>query len=597
MAINKVREYADKHMIPKHELLSKILNNIVGFDLNPLAVMAARTNYLLSLRELLKLGGEIEIPVYLCDSILTPAEYSELYTKDGRATAERGKFKRLPTAQPTLSFQLEWGKARGDFEIREPIRRYCVRNNLTAQEFLQKCSEDGLSVTATGIHVELFNEIVRLKKANKNDIWARIIKNSFAPLFEGEFDYVIGNPPWIAFENLPAEYRERLDQMWTDYGLRPQKGWRGRFAKGDLEFSMLFAYASGDFYAKPEGKLAFLITQTVFQSKEAGAGFRAFHIRGERNFNVTRVEDLADVQPFPFAANRTALFVSTVGRKKTAYPVPYFVWKAKAKKSRQIEEDCSLHDVLRDWVAIEEKQAESVDTGTGPWMILPKGTRKITLDKLRTATSPYRALKGSDTRGANSVFWLRPIKRVGKKVLVENTPEFARKKVRKVQRPLETDLLYPLLRGKDVDRWSAVPELLILFPHKGDSALPEEDVKKYPETWAYLNDNREFLSARKMFDLGFRKLAFYALFETGNFLVADWKVVFREQAASLTAAVVGPYSGDYLSPKPVIPDHKLMTAAMESKSEAYYVCALLNSSLARFSPRLISLRHQSRRTF
>jgi hypothetical protein len=92
MAINKVRQYADKRLIPKHELLPKILSNIVGFDLNPLAVMAARTNYLLALRELLKLAGEIEIPVYLCDSIMTPAEYGELITKEGTATARcKGK--------------------------------------------------------------------------------------------------------------------------------------------------------------------------------------------------------------------------------------------------------------------------------------------------------------------------------------------------------------------------------------------------------------------------------------------------------------------------------------------------------------------------
>ena len=447
---------------------------------------------------------------------------------------------------------------------------------------MQRCRDDGLSITALEIHVELFSEIVRLKKAKKNDIWARIIKNSFAPLFEGEFDYVIGNPPWIAFENLPAEYRERLDPLWTDYGLRPQKGWRGRFAKGDLEFSMLFTYACGDFYTKPEGKLAFLITQTVFQSKEAGAGFRSFHVRGARNIEVARVDDLSQLQPFPFAANRTSIFTSTVGGKKTRYPVPYHVWKAKPKKSRQIPEDLALGGILQGWVEVEEKQAESVDGGSGPWMILPKGTRKSTLDKLRVGISPYRALEGSNTRGANTVFWLRPLKSIGKKILVEKTPEFARKKTKKIQRSLEKDLLYPLLRGKGVDRWLAEPELLILFPHKGDSAIPEDDIKKLSETWAYLNEFRDFLSARKMYDLGFRKLAFYALFETGKFLISDWKVVFREQAASLTTAVIGPYSSEFVGEKPVIPDHKLMVAAMEGKEEAHYVCALLNSSLSRF---------------
>ena len=112
MAIGKIREYADKHMIPKHELLPKILNNVVGFDLNPLAVMAARTNYLIALREILRFGGEIEIPVYLCDSIMTPAEYSELYTKDGKATAEGGKFKRLPTSAASLIIPTEVGEKR-----------------------------------------------------------------------------------------------------------------------------------------------------------------------------------------------------------------------------------------------------------------------------------------------------------------------------------------------------------------------------------------------------------------------------------------------------------------------------------------------------
>jgi hypothetical protein len=35
MAINKARQYADEHMIPKHQLLPKILENVIGFDLNP----------------------------------------------------------------------------------------------------------------------------------------------------------------------------------------------------------------------------------------------------------------------------------------------------------------------------------------------------------------------------------------------------------------------------------------------------------------------------------------------------------------------------------------------------------------------------------
>ena len=44
----------------ERELVQKILRNVVGFDLNPLAVMAARVNVLLSLREYLKYGADLE---------------------------------------------------------------------------------------------------------------------------------------------------------------------------------------------------------------------------------------------------------------------------------------------------------------------------------------------------------------------------------------------------------------------------------------------------------------------------------------------------------------------------------------------------------
>lgn len=53
------------------ELCRRILSNVVGFDLNPLAVLAARTNYLIALGGTTPEGGEVEIPVYLRDSVLT----------------------------------------------------------------------------------------------------------------------------------------------------------------------------------------------------------------------------------------------------------------------------------------------------------------------------------------------------------------------------------------------------------------------------------------------------------------------------------------------------------------------------------------------
>ncbi|MBI4490816.1 MAG: N-6 DNA methylase [Deltaproteobacteria bacterium] len=49
-----------------------ILDNIVGFDLNPLAVLAARTNYLIAFSRFIPYVRPISMPVYLCDSVVPP---------------------------------------------------------------------------------------------------------------------------------------------------------------------------------------------------------------------------------------------------------------------------------------------------------------------------------------------------------------------------------------------------------------------------------------------------------------------------------------------------------------------------------------------
>jgi hypothetical protein len=85
-----------------------------------------------------------------------------------------------------------------------------------------------------------------------------------------------------------------------------------------------------------------------------------------------------------------------------------------------------------------------------------------------------------------------------------------------------------------------------------------------------------------MFDLSFRKLAFYSLFETGKFIMAPYKVVWKEIASELACAVQGPYEMNFVENRNVIPDHKLVILPCEIESEAHFICGLLNSALARF---------------
>ena len=183
---------------------------------------------------------------------------------------------------------------------------------------------------------------------------------------------------------------------------------------------------------------------------------------------------------------------------------------------------------------------------------------------------------------ANGVFWVEPVgERPGGRVIVANVPESGRTKVEATQAAIEGELLFPLLRGRDVSRWSAKPELSIILTHKEGrrlKAISENEMQHdYPRTWAYLVRYREILLKSGLY----RRFCkdsdpFYSMFDIGDYTFAKWKLVIREIARSLTCAVVGS-----IDDKPIIPDHKLILVGTEDAHEAHYLCALLNSSLSR----------------
>ena len=83
LIIGRMRELGQALLIPEDRLLGAILSNVVGFDLNPLAVLTARVNYLLAVADLLPYRrGEVSLPVYLADSVRTPAVGQELFSYD-----------------------------------------------------------------------------------------------------------------------------------------------------------------------------------------------------------------------------------------------------------------------------------------------------------------------------------------------------------------------------------------------------------------------------------------------------------------------------------------------------------------------------------
>jgi hypothetical protein len=68
------------------------------------------------------------------------------------------------------------------------------------------------------------------------------------------------------------------------------------------------------------------------------------------------------------------------------------------------------------------------------------------------------------------------------------------------------------------------------------------------------------------------------MFNVGQYSFAPFKVVWREQAAHMTACVI-----TKIGERTIIPDHKLMLIDCEGLEESHFICALLNSSIVRLA--------------
>jgi len=314
LAIKRFREYAENHYL-KDVLADYLLRNIVGFDLNPLAVLAARTNYLLAIADLLPyVTGSIEIPVYLSDSLLVETRT----TLTGTTYVIRtyvGEFEipRLIVEQGLLG------------RLLEIIDRY-VRLRYEVKDFECLVKTDLKIDYELQLVRNLYTMFFKLEEESKNHVWTSIIKNAFAPLTVvssfGKFDYIIGNPPWINWQNLPEKYREISAELWSYYKLEVTKGAEAGLGAKKRDISMLFVYRCADRYLKINGLLGFVITQTIFKSR-AGEGFRRFSLQDTR-LAITKVHDMVDLKPFEGAQNRTSVMILRKG-KATTYPVPYIL--------------------------------------------------------------------------------------------------------------------------------------------------------------------------------------------------------------------------------------------------------------------------------
>lgn len=520
---------------------------VVGFDINPLAVLTARTNYLAAV--LRKLPERVLIPVYCCD-ILNPPE-------------ERGEM---------LAFRLSCGFS---CDLPCALCEAVVRERIYDEvEFLKRLG--GIPGWETAV-------------PRAEQLLARLLLEQIYAFYEKKADIVVGNPPWVNWETLPEEYRERSRDLWVRYGLYNGRGKNVRFLKDDI--SVLITAVVIDRFLVEGGIMSFVLRQAIFKSEKNGALLRRFRL-GEEGvpFRILRLDDLQKIKPFAGVNLRAALVLIRKGEEHT-FPVPYYLWSRKKGFLRATRTKGISPQEMAEVTAKERTLAYPADKHdpASLWVNVSEGAASV-VDKV-LGRNEYKARTGVFTGGANAVYWLDISgERSRGNVTVRNVTRRARREAAQVEAELETAHLYPLVQGHDIAPWKVKEGGYLLCPHSAESKMrPVEEktlASETPLTYAYLSRFREELDARRGFagwENEIRKERFYSVLRVGDYTFAKYKVAWRYIAQSFIAAVIEEREDPYLGRKLPLPNEKVMYVGTDTREEAYYLCGILSSLPVRFA--------------
>ena len=584
--IRRKREAAVALKMSSESTVRMIIKSVWGFDLNPLAVQVSRTNFLMAIADLLKdvPGQRIEIPVLLADAVYSPARLpdSEESLVEYQIGSQITNLKILLPAElafdrPKLDQVFKvMGELVEDNTDYEGCETALAKRKVLCRQQLREW---------TGPLKSTYDQVLNLHRQGWNGIWFRIVRNFFWSVTAGEFDVIVGNPPWVRWSRLPETYRDRAKPTCEQYEIFSDTPHHGG---NELDISGMITYTTADKWLRSGGTLAFVITQTHFQSPSS-QGFRRFRINSTYRLAPLSVADMKALRPFPEAANKTSVVVFRKTTRPPKYPVPYRMWTASKGNTRAIPTSLPIAAVMNR-VDVQDYEAHPVGTDGSPWAIVPPG-RFAAFSSIRGRSTWVRGRKGITT-DLNGVYF----------VSVEASNK-ATGLVRIATRPgagktnlgarrsfwVEPTLLYPLLKGAaDFETCYLKPrrDLVTFVPNDGITREACEDAEhrmnaSCPNTKKYFKFYERWLRKRSTWNTRMPKAPFYAVYNVGSYTFAPYKVIWAEQSGAFKAAVAAADEVPLLGQRPYVPDHKIFFVEFQEAESAYFLCGLLVSSLVR----------------
>jgi hypothetical protein len=311
--------------------------HLAGLEVHPLAVFIAQTNFLLALQ--LRPGAyeeSLSIPIYMADALSLPEKYTpqaclhisvpveEIAQKSQKdSSGLTSKFFEIPLTlaqhpdlfNKALSALMKLAQPNQKLKDAQKGLEELLRNPKEMRGF----PLEHIPTWQRNLHLMYW----LLMDPPTDSVWGFILRNASQPalLAHRKFDFVAGNPPWIAYRFIQRpDYQERLRTLATQTYKLLQTEDTHLFTQ--MEVATLFFAVCERHYLREGGTLAFVMPRSILTGAKQHAAFQKQYLSA-----AYRLLDCEKVQPLFGVPTCVVLYKK--GSAPSASPIPMKVFAGK----------------------------------------------------------------------------------------------------------------------------------------------------------------------------------------------------------------------------------------------------------------------------
>jgi SAM-dependent methyltransferase len=577
------------------EILDSILENVVGVDINPLAVVIAKANYVIALGELLRVGRRKIVPIYVADSIKPPEVTRTIFGRGKIRVYEhsieaqdlKGKPKnyKIQVPESVVVNKVVFSQILDSFKA--SINSYYMRKNRKeAFELFERNCVPSLSEDEILVMNDTLSTILKLIDDGNDAIWVFMLSNIYAPviLSKSKFDIVSGNPPWIAMRYIENKnYQNFLKDEILSYNLL-ESDQVHLFTH--MEMATLFFCKTVDLYLNNKGLITFVMPRSILTGALHHIKFREFK---KPRVRLAKIFDLEEVSPL-FNVPSCVIF-ATKG-EKTSYPVTALKYSGVLE-----EKDLKYSNAIKQ-LKVNEYSYES------PSVLIKRSWYH---DRMREgATLVPRSLWFIDfeVHETLGVDFSRPLVKTSKDAISDSKEPW---RGIELKGNVNADFMYATLLGGDIVSFGFSkmrPVVLPIEPTPTGYRLIDikalrnngfEHMANWLEMAQKLWEERRTEKSTSRFPRILDRLDYNGLLSSQN-PQKKYVILYNSSGTNVVSCVINReelrmFSKDLaVKPKGFVSDAKTWFYETNNDKEAYYLCGVLNSDVVNVAIKPLQTR-------